>query len=97
MDNEHPTDCCAQIRPPRSVKADGTEYKHPENVLNRLAYYQRASRNPSASRKPSRMPNEVQVYSIRHTDRNCRKFWERLFRPPAYPGVRPSIQHSSRL
>jgi hypothetical protein len=79
MDNEQPTDRRAQIRPLRSVKADGTEYTHPDNVLNRLAYYQSVPESVRFA-EVSRMPSEVQVYFIRNTDRNCREFWERLFR-----------------
>lgn len=79
MSHEPPTDRRAKITPLRSVKADGTPYTRPDNVLDSIAYYLGVPESVRVADAP-RMPSEALVYFIRSTDRSSRAFYDRLFR-----------------
>jgi len=79
MSHEPPTDRRAKIRPLRSLKADGTPYTRPDNVLDSIAYYQGVPESVRVADAP-RMPSEALAYFIRNTDRSSRAFYDRLFR-----------------
>jgi len=79
MSNEPPTERRAKIKPLRSVKADGTPYTRPDNVLDSIAHYQGVPESVRVADAP-RMPSEALVYFIHNTDRSSRAFYDRLFR-----------------
>jgi hypothetical protein len=79
MSSEPQTERRARIKPLRSVKADGTPYTRPGNVLVSIAYYQGVPESVRIADAP-RMPSEALVYFIHNTDRSSRAFYDRLFR-----------------
>src|SRR5260370_24811086 len=78
MSHEPPTERRAKIRPLQSLKADGTPYTRPDNVLDSIAYYQGVPESVRVADAP-RMPSEALAYFIRNTDRSSRALYDRLF------------------
>jgi|SRR5579883_1047218 len=68
-----------KIPPLQSKKADGAHYKHPDNVLEAIAWCRSVPESLRIAEVP-RLPSEALVNQFRGTSPSNRAFWDRLFR-----------------